>query len=128
MKMHYTVGLAMLAGAAIGAAAINGLQAQDRAHGAYVIIDISDYTDRDTFIRQMAPGATVDPFNGKFLTRTEKITAIDGTPPKRFVIIGFDSVERAKAWDTSAAQKEADSRRQKFTRSRSFIVETEGAN
>jgi uncharacterized protein (DUF1330 family) len=128
MKMLYTVGPAMLAGVAIGAAANNGLQAQNRAHQAYVIIDISDYTDRDTFIRQMAPGATVDPFNGKFLTRTEKITAIDGTPPKRFVIIGFDSVERAKAWDASAAQKEADSRRQKLTRSRSFIVETEGAN
>jgi uncharacterized protein (DUF1330 family) len=128
MKMHYTVGLAMVASAAVGAAAINGLQAQNRGHQAYVIIDISDYTDRDTFIRQMAPGATVDPFNGKFLTRTEKITAIDGTPPKRLVIIGFDTVERAKAWDASAAQKEADSRRQKFTRSRAFIVETEGAN
>jgi uncharacterized protein (DUF1330 family) len=128
MKMLYAVGLAMMAGAAIGAAAINGLRAQNRAHGAYVIIDISDYADRDTFIRQISPGATVDPFNGKFLARTEKITAIDGAPPKRFVIIGFDSVERAKSWDASAAQKEADSRRLKFTRSRSFIVEAEGAN
>ena len=128
MKILYTVGLAMLAGAVIGAAAINGLAAQNRGHGAYVIIDISDYSNRDTFIRQMVPGATVDPFNGKFLTRTEKITAIDGTPPKRFVIIGFDSVERAKAWEASAAQKDADSRRQKFTRSRAFIVEAEGAN
>ncbi|HEY7298878.1 MAG TPA: DUF1330 domain-containing protein [Xanthobacteraceae bacterium] len=128
MKMLYTVGPAMLAGAVIGAAAINGLQAQNRAHGAYVIIDISNYTDRDTFMRQMAPGATVDPYNGKFLTRSEKITAIDGTPPKRFVIIGFDSLERAKAWDASAAQKDADSRRQKFTTSRAFIVEAEGAN
>jgi uncharacterized protein (DUF1330 family) len=65
-------------------------------------------------------------FDGHFVTRTEKITALDGTPPKRFVIIGFDSVEKAKAWDASAAQKEVNDIRMKNTKSRSFVVAVEG--
>jgi uncharacterized protein (DUF1330 family) len=53
-------------------------------------------------------------------------TMKDGTPPKRFVIIGFDNVEKAKAWDASAAQKEVNDIRMKNTKSRSFIVAVEG--
>jgi uncharacterized protein (DUF1330 family) len=56
----------------------------------------------------------------------QKISALDGTPPKRFVIIGFESVDKAKAWDASAAQKEVNDIRMKNTKSRSFIVAVEG--
>jgi uncharacterized protein (DUF1330 family) len=38
---------------------------------------------------------------GRYITRTENITALDGTPPKRFVVIQFDSVEKAKAWNAT---------------------------
>jgi hypothetical protein len=31
-----------------------------------------------------------------------------GTPPKRFVVIAFDSMDKAKAWSASAAQQEVD--------------------
>jgi uncharacterized protein (DUF1330 family) len=31
------------------------------------------------------------------------MAGLDGTPPKRFVVIAFDSVEKAKAWDSSPA-------------------------
>ena len=55
--------------------------------------------------------------------RTEAITSLDGTPPKRFVVIAFDSIEKAKAWDASPGQKEVTDIRLKSTNSRSFIAD-----
>jgi uncharacterized protein (DUF1330 family) len=46
------------------------------------------------------------PRQGEFVIRTEKITALDGASPKRFIVIAFDSAEKAKAWNDSAAQGE----------------------
>jgi uncharacterized protein (DUF1330 family) len=115
----------MLAGGALGAAAVNGLNAQTKAPGAYAVIDISEITDTDTFTKQLLPkaGPAALGGGGQFVVRTDKITALDGTPPKRFVVIGFDSVEKAKAWDATPAQKEVDALRSKTTKSRSFIVD-----
>jgi uncharacterized protein (DUF1330 family) len=42
----------------------------------------------------------------------------------RFVI-AFDSVEKAKAWDSSALQKEVNDLRKKSTKSRVFIADGE---
>ena len=119
--------IAVLSCAALGTTAINVLYAQNKSPGAYVIVDISEVTNPDGF-KQLFPKAppAVAAFDGHFVTRTEKITALDGTPPKRFVIIGFDSVEKAKAWDASAAQKEVNDIRLKNTKSRSFVVAVEG--
>jgi uncharacterized protein (DUF1330 family) len=127
MKTRYVTLLSLLAGAAIGALSVGGLYAQTKSPGAYVIVDISQVTNPDGF-KQLFPKAppAVAAFDGHFLTRTEKITALDGTPPKRFVIIGFESVDKAKAWDASAAQKEVNDLRMKNTNSRSFIVAVEG--
>jgi uncharacterized protein (DUF1330 family) len=124
MKTHYTVTLAMLAGAAFGAAAVNGLYAQNKAPGAYAIVDISEVTDSEVF-KTLLPkaGPANDAFGGKFVVRTENITALDGTPPKRFVVIAFDSVEKAKAWDSSPAQREVDAIRKKSAKARAFIVD-----
>ena len=47
---------------------------------------------------------------GNFVIRTDKITSLDGNPPARFIIIKFDSVEKAQAWHNSAAQKEIPAR------------------
>ena len=127
MKTRYATLLSLLAGAAIGALSVGGLYAQTKSPGAYVIVDISQVTNPDGF-KQLFPKApaAVAAFDEQFLTRTEKITALDGTPPKRFVIIGFESVDKAKAWDASAAQKEVNDIRMKNTNSRSFIVAVEG--
>jgi hypothetical protein len=55
--------------------------------------------------------------------RTDNIIAGDGPAPKRFVIIAFDSLAKAKAWDASAAQQEVTAIRLKSTKSRQFLVE-----
>jgi uncharacterized protein (DUF1330 family) len=126
MTTNYKLALTLLAGAALGAAAIQGLHAQAKPP-AVVVVDISDITDPEGFKVIPASPATspsgVAAQGGRYITRTDKITAFDGTPPKRFIVIAFDSVEKANAWNDSASQKEINAIRAKTTKSRSFVVE-----
>jgi uncharacterized protein (DUF1330 family) len=127
MKTQYAVALAVAVSFGLGAAAIQGLHAQAKPPGL-VVVDISDITDAEGFkaIGQRsneAAAAVFKELGGRYLARTSNITAVDGTPPKRFVIIAFDSVEKAKAWNDVAGQKEVTAVRMKTTKSRSFIVE-----
>ena len=123
MQTRYMLATAVVAGAVLGGSVIRGLHAQ-ATPPAYAVVDISAITDPEGF-KALIPkaGPAVAAFGGKFIVRTDKITATDGTPPNRFVIIAFDSLEKAKAWDASAAQKEVTAIRQKNTTSRQFLVE-----
>ena len=124
MKTRYTVALAMAAGAALGAISVGGLYAQGKTPGAYVVIDISEIKNPDLF-KTLIPkaGPSMAPYGAYNVIRTEKIEALEGTPPKRFVVIAFDSAAKAKEWNASAATKEIIAIRQKSTTSRAFIVD-----
>jgi uncharacterized protein (DUF1330 family) len=127
MNSKLKVSLAVLAGATLGAAAIQALHAQAKPP-VYAVVDISEITDPEGFkaIGQRSDAAAAAVFKelgGRYITRTDKITPIDGTPPKRFVVIAFDSAEKAQAWNSSAPQKEVNAIRVKTTKSRVFIVE-----
>src|ERR1700674_1203235 len=89
--------LTLLAGIVVGATAISGLHAQGKP-GAYAVIDISEITDPETF-KTLLPkaGPAMAGSGGQFIVRTENFTPVSGTPPKRFVIIAFDSMDKAKA-------------------------------
>jgi uncharacterized protein (DUF1330 family) len=125
MSRHITLGLTLLAGVAIGAFAINGLNAQGKPAGAYAIVDITEITDQKTFdqIPSKTTPASLEALGGKYVIRTNNLTSLDGTAPKRFVVIAFDSVEKAKAWDNSPALKEINDLRKKSTKSRVFIAD-----
>jgi uncharacterized protein (DUF1330 family) len=60
---------------------------------------------------------------GRYITRTDKITALDGTPPTRSIIIAFDDADKARAWYNSPDQKKINEIRSKTTKSRVFLVE-----
>ena len=127
MKTRYTVALAMLAGVGIGGAAIQGLHAQAKPP-AIVVVDIGDITDPEGFkaIGQRSNATAMAVFKdlgGRYIARTSNITALDGTAPKRFIVIAFDSMEKAQAWNNLPAQKEINALRAKTTKSRSFIAE-----
>jgi uncharacterized protein (DUF1330 family) len=124
MNRSIALGLAIFAGAMLGGIAVNGLNAQNKAPGAYAVVDISEITDQKTFETLLPKaGPANDAFGGKFIIRTPNITGLDGNPPKRFVVIAFDSMEKAKAWDSSPAQTEINNIRKKSTRSRTFIAD-----
>jgi uncharacterized protein (DUF1330 family) len=60
---------------------------------------------------------------GKYLARGEKITALDGQPPKRVTLQVYDSVEKAPASRSSEAWKAIVPLCKKATKTRSYIVE-----
>jgi uncharacterized protein (DUF1330 family) len=124
MKTKYKIAIALVAGTAIGGAAIQSIHAQMKPP-TYVVVAIRKITDADSFKTNVVAkaAAAMAGSGGNYVIRTDKITSLDGTPPARFVLIKFDSVEKAQAWHNSAAQKEIDAARAKSTDSLSFIVE-----
>ena len=119
MNRHITMTAAMLVGVGV-----DRLHAQSTAPGAYAVIDISEINNPDLFKALLAKAeAPVAAAGGKFVMRTEKITARDGVAPARFVVIAFDSMEKAKLWDKLPAQKEIDEMRAKSAKARSFLVD-----
>jgi uncharacterized protein (DUF1330 family) len=125
MKARYQFGLAAAAFViAIGAAKIGELRAQAKP-AAYVVIDISEMKDADAYIKAVSaaePQAT-ESAGGRFIIRTNAPVGLDGTPPNRFVLIGFDNAERAKAWYQIEAIKKINAVRMQVSRSRAFMVE-----
>jgi uncharacterized protein (DUF1330 family) len=122
MKTKYMLPVTVVVGAVAGGSAIQVLHAQ--VTPVYAIIDISEITDPEAF-KTLGPkgGSAAAAFDGKFIVRTDNIIAVDGPAPKRFVIIAFDGLAKAKAWQASAAQQEVTAIRLKSTKSRQFIVE-----
>lgn len=126
MKHSISLGLALLAGVALGATAIKGLNAQTKPP-TYVVVNISEVTDPEGFKVVPTSAATsvaaTAALGGHYVIRSNTTTALDGIPPKRFVVIAFDSKEKARAWADSPGAKETTAIRGKTTKSNSFIVE-----
>jgi uncharacterized protein (DUF1330 family) len=124
MKTRITVALAMLAGIALGGAAVQGLHAQAKLPG-YVVVEI-DATNPEAFLKEYAPiaGKAIMAGGGKYLARGGKNVGIDGEPPKpRTVIVAFDSLEQAKATFTSAEYLEGRKIGDKYAKFRIWAME-----
>jgi uncharacterized protein (DUF1330 family) len=125
MHQRIALGLATLAGVAIGATAIQGLHAQARPP-AYLVIPILKIKDAAAFkagVIDKVKGEDLAAAGGHYIIRSDKFSRLDGTPPERLVIIAFDSVEKAKAFENTKRQKAINAAREKSTNSLSFIVE-----
>jgi uncharacterized protein (DUF1330 family) len=68
--------------------------------------------------------ASVKAGGGEYLARTDKITALNGVPPKRVVILAFDSTDAAKAWYNSPAQQEINAMAEKALKQRWYVVDS----
>ena len=126
MKRLLFPGLTMLAGVAIGAVAVQGLHAQAKPP-TYVVIDIATMTDPDGFkavpASPAAGPARLKELGGRYVIRSTTTTPLDGTPPSRFIVLAFDSKEKAQGWADAPDIKAITAIRSKTTNSRSFIVE-----
>jgi uncharacterized protein (DUF1330 family) len=128
MKTYYTVGLSMLAGAALGAGAIQGLHAQAKPP-VYYIAEI-EVTNPEAYGKEYAPKAQalIKSMGGKFVAiggaaASAKVTAFDGEAPKRAVVQVWDSMEKIQAWRNNAEYKELRKTGEKYAKFRSFAVE-----
>ena len=127
MNTNYKLVFAMLVGALIGVAGAAVIHAQQaKVLPGYVIAEV-DVTDPATFQKyaEKVPG-TIAAFNGHYLVRGGKMLSIEGEAPKRFVVIQFDSVEKAKAWEDSPAYDAIKPIRHSSAKSRVFIIEGAG--
>ena len=125
MNSKFRMTLAAVCGIALGAAAIQALHAQAKPP-IYAIVEVNEITDAAGYgqVSQRPNSGTVSvQMGGKYLARGGKITTLDGAAPQRYVIIAFDSLEKAQAWYNSPGQKEVIAVRTKTTKSRSFLVE-----
>jgi uncharacterized protein (DUF1330 family) len=122
MTLHYALSGTLVAGVAIGAGLTTALRAQSTPP-AYVAAEVAVH-DADAFARDYAPrvAATLQPYGGRFFT-SGKLTALEGNVPQRFVIIAFDSVEKARGWYDSSAYQPLLAIRQKTATSTLFIAE-----
>jgi uncharacterized protein (DUF1330 family) len=130
MKTYYTVTLAMLAGAAIGATAVNGLRAQAKPP-LYVVTEI-DVSNPEASGKEYAPKAQAltKASGGRFLAiggtagaGAGKVTAFDGEAPKRATVQVWDSVEQYQAYRNSPAFKEVRPIGEKYAKFHTFAVE-----
>src|SRR5882757_4129753 len=123
MKPYYALPATLVAGLAIGALIATALRAQSTPP-AYVVAEVA-VRDTDTFARDYAPkvAGTVQPYGGRFLVGGGKLTALEGDVPQRFVIIAFDSVEKARGWYDSPAYQQLVPIRLKTSKSTLFIAE-----
>lgn len=125
MNTRYKIAFAVIAGAGLGAAVIEGLHAQAKPP-TYIVVAIRSIKDADGFktgVVDKAAQASFAATGGRYVVRTQKITSFDGKPPERFVLLAFDSPEKAIAWHDLPAIKEINAARMKTSDSLSFMVE-----
>jgi uncharacterized protein (DUF1330 family) len=127
MKTNYKIMLAALVGALIGVGGATAIHArQMKMLPGYAIAEV-DVTDAATFQKyaEKAPG-TIAQYGGHYIIRGGKFDSIEGDAPKRFVVIQFDSVEKAKAWEDSPEYSAIKPIRHSSAKSRVFIIEGYG--
>jgi uncharacterized protein (DUF1330 family) len=124
MNTKFKFALAVVASAALGAAAMQGLHAQAKPK-AYVVsetevLDAAAQAAYTPLIRAALQAAGSRPVGRP----GGRIVAIDGTAPKRVGINEWDSLEQAQAFYNSKAYKDLAPQRDKGVKTiRRFIVE-----
>jgi uncharacterized protein (DUF1330 family) len=130
VKTYTTVALSMFAGAAIGAFAVQGLNAQGKAP-VYLVTEI-DVTNPEAYGKEFAPKAqaTIKAHGGKLIAiggaggaGAKEVMAIEGTAPKRIAIQQWESADQLKKWYNSAEYQDALKIGKKYATFRRFAVE-----
>ena len=127
MRSNWKFAMTLALGLAGGAAFVEFLHAQ-ASPPTLVITEIAEVNDAAGFSavggRSNADAAARNQKLGaKYVARTQNITSLDGTAPKRLIILSFADPAKAKAYRDDPSQKEIDAIRMKTTTSRSFMAE-----
>jgi uncharacterized protein (DUF1330 family) len=90
----------------------------------YLVVDINEMAqkdDLDNALRKLP--TTLIPFAGRVIADSSSVNSLDGAAPARFVVIQFESAEKAREWDASNDGKEFEEVRRRAAKSREFVVE-----
>jgi len=91
---------------------------------AYVVTEIDVHDPKRYEEYKKMSLASLEPFGGRFIVRGGKVETLEGSwSPKRFVVVEFDSVERAKAWWSSEEYAPAKKLRNETATSQMIVVD-----
>ena len=124
MNSNLKITLAVVAGAALGAAAMQGLHAQAKPK-AYTITESETLDAAAQAAYTPLVQAALKAAGGRvFNTAGGKVVALVGDAPKRVAINEWDSLEQAQAFYNSAAFKSLTSQQMKANKTvRRYILE-----
>ena len=104
MKISYKALLTLLVGISLGGAVIQGLNAQGKPTVPVYIVNEVEVIDQAGFKTYADRQEVLIKKNGgRYIIRGGKVTALDGTPPKRFTVYVFDSMEKMQSWQIGRA-------------------------
>ena len=120
MNRPIALGLAMLARAALGAAAVQSLHAQ--AKPVAYVIEERVYTNSDAYAKEFTPLAvkSTRDYGAKYLRgggafQGGKTLSIVGEAPSNIVLFQFESLDKAQEWSNSQAFRDLVPIGQKYT-------------
>ena len=126
MKTNYKVAIALVTGAAIGGAAIQGLHAQAKLK-AYSIGEVEVMGAMDSSYLPTVRKAIEAGHGHALRTLNGRVVSIEGAPPpKNVAIIEWDSLDNAVAFYKSKAWTDLAPQREKAQKTiRRYVVEVE---
>ena len=126
MKIDYRVVLALLAGFGLGSLGTQILRAQKSPAGYFIgeVFEVSKPDEFNTYAAGVP--ATVAKYGGQFLVRGGKTETLEGEPPKRIIVMAFQSMADARKWYSSPEYSAIRPIRQRSAKARTFIVEGVG--
>jgi uncharacterized protein (DUF1330 family) len=116
--------LAMLAGAGIGAGAVEAIHAQTEPP-VYYIAEI-EVANLDGYLNEYVPRAraNIQAFGGRVLAAGTNVATIEGDPPKsRVAVLVWDGIESIQIWRSAPESREIQALGHKYAKFREFTVE-----
>src|SRR3954462_5902928 len=95
--MTIQLALAALGGLFVGSALAFAVSAQKAPPAYFIAESVVTNPEADRAVIAKLP-ATAQPYGGKYLARGGRIVSFGGEPPKRVVVVAFDSMAQAEAW------------------------------
>ncbi len=129
MNTNSKIALAVVAGAAVGAAAMHGLHAQAKPP-VFVIAEV-DVSNPEAYAKEFASKARdiIKSHGGHFLAiggtggAGGKVTALEGDAPKRAIVFQFDNMNKIEAWRNNPEYKQLRKIGDKYATFRTFAVD-----
>jgi uncharacterized protein (DUF1330 family) len=122
MKTRYTVALSMLAGAAVGAFAIQGLYAQAKPP-VYFVVE-NEISDVQGYLKEYAARARdmIKANGGRYLAAGDATTFVGEPPKSRVAIFMFDDLQQIQTWLNSPEYKDLRKVGEKYAKFRNYAA------